>query len=579
MRSIPLRAAMTALILCLSTALTAQVDCLGVNGGSALPGTPCDDGLSYTGGIFGDTWNTNCACVGYCDAMWDTGPIGLPGEACNDANPNTINDVWSSTCICSGTCLFGTPGGPCDDNDPLTANDTWDAWGCSCYGYSAMLSGQVFLDMNTDGALNAGDMLLPNRTVTAGAYTTTTDMNGDFTFTLPGGFYSPAAAPGSFDTQAQTLPFIDLTVPGTVSSGHLIAMDPTSLQGDVSVHVSSRPPRPGRTNWVTLVAKNEGTQAAAGGTLTYTWDPAQTLSYHFPAGIVVGNTISWSVPTLQPGETFVAHAWPLSSTSAVMGTLYQYTAQVTVPGDAVPGNDVVVLDAEVINSWDPNDKQVTPALLSPDDIAAGRPVDYMIRFQNTGTASAIDVRISDALPIHVNVGSFVFLGSSHPCTTQIAPGGLLEFRFDGINLPDSTSNEPNSHGWVMFRMTPNSYLLPGAVVGNNANIFFDFNAPVLTNTATFEVQLATTVAEGIRSEELRLWPNPARDALNVALDRSLTGACHIALVDAQGRMVRLLQHTPNDRAFTLPLQGLATGLYNVRIKADGLVWNRRFVKE
>ncbi len=203
----------------------------------------------------------------------------------------------------------------------------------------------------------------------------------------------------------------------------------------------------------------------------------------------------------------------------------------------------------------------------------------MIRFQNTGTASAIDVRISDALPIHVNVGSFVFLGSSHPCTTQIAPGGLLEFRFDGINLPDSTSNEPNSHGWVMFRMTPNSYLLPGAVVGNNANIFFDFNAPVLTNTATFEVQLATTMAEGIRSEELRLWPNPARDALNVALDRSLTGACHIALVDAQGRMVRLLQHTPNDRAFTLPLQGLATGLYNVRIKADGLVWNRRFVKD
>jgi len=50
-------------------------------------------------------------------------------------------------------------------------------------------------------------------------------------------------------------------------------------------------------------------------------------------------------------------------------------------------------------------------------------------------------------------------------------------------------------------------------------------------------------------------------------------------VDAQGRVVRLLQHTPNDRAFTLPLQGLATGLYLLRVEADGLVWNRRFVKE
>ena len=33
------------------------------------------------------------------------------------------------------------------------------------------------------------------------------------------------------------------------------------------------------------------------------------------------------------------------------------------------------------------------------------------------------------------------------------------------------------------------------------------------------------------------------------------------------------------RAFTLPLQGLATGLYLLRVEADGLVWNRRFVKE
>ena len=38
-----------------------SADCEGTIGGSALPGTSCDDGLSTTGN---DTWDANCNCVG-----------------------------------------------------------------------------------------------------------------------------------------------------------------------------------------------------------------------------------------------------------------------------------------------------------------------------------------------------------------------------------------------------------------------------------------------------------------------------------------------------------------------------------
>ncbi|MCB0780269.1 MAG: PKD domain-containing protein, partial [Flavobacteriales bacterium] len=39
----------------------ALVDCLGVPGGSALPGTPCNDGNPMT---YSDTWDNNCNCTG-----------------------------------------------------------------------------------------------------------------------------------------------------------------------------------------------------------------------------------------------------------------------------------------------------------------------------------------------------------------------------------------------------------------------------------------------------------------------------------------------------------------------------------
>ncbi|MEZ4756936.1 MAG: hypothetical protein R2817_08925 [Flavobacteriales bacterium] len=70
-------------------------DCEGVANGSALPGTPCNDGNASTGN---DTWNANCQCVGQViDCLGVAGGTALPGTSCNDGNANTIN-VWSANC-------------------------------------------------------------------------------------------------------------------------------------------------------------------------------------------------------------------------------------------------------------------------------------------------------------------------------------------------------------------------------------------------------------------------------------------------------------------------------------------------
>ena len=77
------------------------VDCLGVPGGSALPGTTCDDGDAATGA---DVYGNNCVCAGLLiDCENVPGGSALPATPCDDNDPNTLNDAWSQICTCEGT--------------------------------------------------------------------------------------------------------------------------------------------------------------------------------------------------------------------------------------------------------------------------------------------------------------------------------------------------------------------------------------------------------------------------------------------------------------------------------------------
>jgi hypothetical protein len=75
------------------------VDCNGVSGGPAQPGSPCDDGNAET---TNDTYSVDCACLGE-DCLGVPGGNALPGQPCDDGNPDTSNDTWQSGCLCDGT--------------------------------------------------------------------------------------------------------------------------------------------------------------------------------------------------------------------------------------------------------------------------------------------------------------------------------------------------------------------------------------------------------------------------------------------------------------------------------------------
>lgn len=129
--------------LCISYGIP-PIDCNGVPGGGAVPGSSCDDGDPATGN---DSWTADCTCEGIpLDCAGNPGGNALPGTPCDDADPDTGNDEWDGSCNCVGIPIDCTgeiggtvlPGTPCDDGLPLTVDDAYDDQ-CNCVGIPSLL--------------------------------------------------------------------------------------------------------------------------------------------------------------------------------------------------------------------------------------------------------------------------------------------------------------------------------------------------------------------------------------------------------------------------------------------------------
>lgn len=147
-----------------------------------------------------------------------------------------------------------------------------------------------------------------------------------------------------------------------------------------------------------------------------------------------------------------------------------------------PAMDIECLS--IVDSFDPNDKTVVPVGLEADHyVPTGTRLQYTVRFQNTGTAPAIDVVIIDSLDANLDIGTLRLEGSSHPAQFSVRgkQTPVLTWSFKNIFLPDSTSDEPGSHGFVKFSLLPAVDIPDQTVISNAADIGFDYNEFLRTN--------------------------------------------------------------------------------------------------
>ena len=138
---------------------------------------------------------------------------------------------------------------------------------------------------------------------------------------------------------------------------------------------------------------------------------------------------------------------------------------------------------ENVGAYDPNDKQGFPLGSTENHfIEKNTTLEYLIRFQNTGTDYARTVFIRDTLDTDVLDPATIRPGaSSHDYEYFLSDEGVINFVFEDIMLLDSNTNEPESHGYVKFKINQIPNLPDGVIIENRAGIYFDFNAPVITN--------------------------------------------------------------------------------------------------
>ena len=205
-------------------------------------------------------------------------------------------------------------------------------------------------------------------------------------------------------------------------------------------------------------------------------------------------------------------------------------------------------------------------------MTSGEPLQYTIRFQNTGTYYAENVRILDTISTNLDLSSLQILSSSHPVEWFVRNKNLLEFVFANILLPDSTKNEPDSHGFVKFSLRPKKNLKIGQWLENKADIYFDFNSSIRTNTASILISNNSSTIDLKNTLSLAVSPNPNRGNFIVTLPNSLEKDGLLEVFDQEGKTVNTQVWEKGLQTMLIKMPITPSGIYFVRLKSGHKTW-------
>lgn len=316
----------------------------------------------------------------------------------------------------------------------------------------------------------------------------------------------------------------------------------------------------------------------ASGVLKLILDPNviynASLSTNTPSSIS-GDTLIWNYTNLTNltnggyWNSFVSGIHLTPNTSITIGSSLCFRIFTEVlAGDIDATNNDYTICIPVVNSFDPNAKEVFPK----GDGAAGYipfntpDLTYTIHFQNTGTAQAYNVSIIDTLDSDLDVNSLLILGTSHYATPQWIAPGVVKFNFFNIYLPDSGSSQSASNGFIRFKVKLKASLPFGTSIRNKARIYFDYNPAVVTNSVINTLNNINEINENLKNGLcVSVYPNPMRDNANfVVKSNILNDMFSLELIDILGNKV-ISKKEFNNKEFTLSRNGLINGIYFYKI--------------
>lgn len=440
------------------------------------------------------------------------------------------------------------------------------------------ISGNVTFDSDGDGC-DGSDAQFPsikvtiNDGITEGV--TFTDNDGHYTFYTGEGNFT--ITPDMENLSAFIISPLSATVSFSDSNNtdqRDFCLTSNGVHPDLEIVIAPwGQARPGFNASYRLIYKNKGNQLVSGNTsFTYNDNKLDFVSATAVPDSQDGGVLMWDFNNLMPFETRSIDITlkvnsPIETPAVNIGDVLEFSAAVNpLVGDETPADNTSALKQTVVGSFDPNEKIcVEGATVSPAKI--GDYLHYVINFENTGNYPAENIVVKDMIDTSkFDIASLQVLHTSHPAVTRIT-GNKTEFIFENINL------EPNAHGSVVFKIKTKSTLASGNTVTNKADIFFDYNAPVATNTASTTFQ-NLGIGEHQMDNSISIFPNPVNGMLNIQSDNEIVS---VSVFDVQGRITST--YLVNDSNASFDVSKYASGIYFVKVTTANGFKIQKLIKE
>jgi len=345
----------------------------------------------------------------------------------------------------------------------------------------------------------------------------------------------------------------------------------TQSYNDLAVNVVPiNAPRPGFAFQNKIVYTNFGNQTVVDGTVTFTKEALLTITNNSQAGTTsTASGFSYNFNNLLPFETrtiTVTMQVPNVPTVA-LGDLLTNTACIApISGDVVPTNNTSTCSQIIIGSYDPNDKMESHGeRILHSTFTANDYLYYTIRFENTGTTSAINVRVNDILDSRLDENTIRMISASHNYIMDRVDNNLT-WRFDNIQLPVSVANTTTGKGYITFQVKPKAGFAVGDIIPNTASIYFDFNPAIITNTFHTEFVAQLGVDE-FENGDFVFYPNPVSDIVTVSVKNNGAIAA-IAVYDMLGKVILSEKLTSVVSSQTFDLSSVSKGVYLLEVTSD-----------
>ncbi len=508
--------------------------------------------------------------------------VGLTGSTVADYHLRTSSTSWLNT-LASST--YPGTGVLLNALNTIPSGLSYSFGTCPPAGIPfSYITGNVYEDANGNGLRDVGELGMPNVLLHESLqnYYAVTDANGDYSmlFTDSNFTYSINAILPTYWNLTSTPVSYSITPisQSTINADFGMLATPNVHDVSIACNYTNLPWPNANVNFLATF-HNNGTVVESGDSIFFTKDAHYSFVSSVPAPTSVnGNEIVWVYSNLLVNEfrniTVQLHA---DTIITIGDTLHSNWHINPLASDVAPANNDVEITQACLSSFDPNSKSVSP----DGNIVNTQELQYTIHFQNTGTFLAQNVFLYDTLNSNLDVSTFKLIANSHPVTYTINGAGNLRFQFANINLPDSNSNEPASHGAVTYSIMPKVGLAPASVIHNTASIVFDFNAAVVTNTT--ENIIISNMPDGLNEivnadNPISVYPNPATQSITISAQENLSNAV-VSIYDLSGKLVLQKDIHSKHKQTNLDISSLENGIYMIQVNNNNHVSRFKMMKK